>query len=140
MLRTRVRAGTGAGLILSLLSAILFTSLHVFDLYVPSLAPKMGAASRITIRVPYGPRIVRDARVGRSQLSFEHARIIVPRGTVLTETSDDHRAAVAYESTRRPQSLSRLVSLFAIYFSVFQMLTAYLRRFGQNRVRLLRPQ
>jgi putative nucleotidyltransferase with HDIG domain len=136
MLRTRVRAGATAGLVLSLLFAGVFTAVSLFELYLPALTPGFGQATMITLRVPYGPRIVR----GRSQLSYEHARVIVPRGTVLDETNDDHRAAFAYESLRRPPSSARLVAFFVIDFIVCMMLTTYLRQFGQNRVRLLRPQ
>ncbi len=137
MLRTRVRAGAAAGLVLSLLFAGLFTVVSLFDLYVPQLAPSFNRRTPVTLRVPYGPRIVRDARYG---LSYEHARVIVPRGTVLDESNDEHRAAFAYESTRRPPSTGRLVSYFVINFIVCMMLTTYLRQFGQNRVRLLRTQ
>src|SRR6185312_11586604 len=49
-------------------------------------------------------------------------------------------AAFAYESIRRPPSTGRLVSYLVIDFIVCMMLTTYLRQFGQNRVRLLRPQ
>jgi cyclic-di-AMP phosphodiesterase PgpH len=138
MLATRVRAGTTAGLVLSLIFASLFTAIGTFDLYFPSLAPRLGAETSVTLRIPYGPRIVRDARSGR--LSYEHARVIVPRGAELREDNDEHRAAFAYESTRRPPALARLVSTFVINFIVCLMLTSYLRRFGQNRVRLLRAQ
>lgn len=138
MLATRVRAGATAGLVLSLIFAALFTVIGTFDLYVPSLAPRLGEPAPVTMRIPYGPRIVRDARTGR--LAYEHARVIVPRGTLLQEENDEHRAAFAYESTRRPPALARLASVFVIHFIVCLMLTAYLRRFGQNRVRLLRAQ
>jgi len=138
MLATRVRAGATASLVLSLIFAALFTVIGTFDLYVPSLSPRLGATTPITLRIPYGPRIVRDARLGR--LAYEHARIVVPRGTRLQEDNDEHRSAFAYESTRRPPATARLVSVFVIHFIVCLMLTAYLRRFGQNRVRLLRAQ
>ncbi len=138
MLATRVRAGGTAGLVLSLIFAALFTIIGTFDLFVPSLAPRLGSETPVTMRVPYGPRIVRDARSGR--LSYEHARVIVPRGTLLREDNDEHRAAFAYESTRRPPAIGRLVSTFVIHFIVCLMLTSYIRRFGQNRVRLLRAQ
>src|SRR6478672_8930561 len=112
MLRTRVRAGAAAGLIMSVLFAALFTALSVFELYVPSLAPSLGAPAPTAIRVPYGPRIIRDARNGRSHLSYEHARVTVPRGTVLDEANDDHRAAFAYESLRRPPGVLRVLTFF----------------------------
>jgi cyclic-di-AMP phosphodiesterase PgpH len=140
MLRTRVRAGAAAGLVLSLLFAGLFTIVSIADLFVSSLTPMLGATAPVTLRVPYGPRITQDARAGHSQVSYEHARIIVPRGTLLDDNNDDHRAACAYESLRRPPSGPRIVSYFALYFILCQMLMAYLRRFGQSRVRLLRPQ
>lgn len=142
MLRTRVRAGPVAGFVLSALFAALFTIVGSFDLLLPALAPTLGAATPVTLRIPYGPRITRerDVREGRAQLSFEHSRVVVPRGTVLREVVDAHRAAFAYESTRRPPSLARLLSNYAIYFIVCMILMAYLRRFGQSRVRLLRAQ
>jgi putative nucleotidyltransferase with HDIG domain len=143
MLRTRVRAGAAAGLVLSLLFAGLFTGVSLFDLFLSSLDPQLntpGEVTKVTLRVPYGPRIVRDVRGGRSQLAYQHARVIVPRGTQLDDTDDEHRAAFAYETTRRHPNAGRLVSYFGIYFIVCLMLTTYLRRFGQNRVRLLRPQ
>jgi len=141
MLRTRVRAGAAAGLVLSLLFAGLFTAISLFDLFMPSLAPRMGAPTAVTLRIPYGPRIVHGARGGgRSRLAYEHARVIVPRGNVLDEGNNDHRAAFAYESIRRPLKLGRALSYFVIYSIVCLMLTTYLRRFGQNRIRLLRPQ
>ena len=140
MLRTRVRAGAAAGLVLSLLFAGLFTIVGLADLFVPSLTPMLGAPAPVTLRVPYGPRITQDARGGHLQVSYEHARIIVPRGTMLDDNDDDHRAACAYESLRRPPTLPRIVSYFVLYFILCQMVMAYLRRFGQSRVRLLRPQ
>jgi cyclic-di-AMP phosphodiesterase PgpH len=141
MLRTRVRAGAAAGLILSLVFAMVFTGLSVVEFYLPGWTPRLGAPAPYTLRLPYSPRIVRDPATGRPYLSDEHARIVVPRGTILDETNEEHRAAFTYESSRRkPRNAGMVASFFAIYFSVFQMLTAYLRRFGQNRVRLLRPQ
>jgi putative nucleotidyltransferase with HDIG domain len=137
MLRTRVRAGAAAGLIVSFLFAAIFTAVSQGDLFISALHPQFGAPAPVTIRVPYGPRLVRE---GSSQLSYGHARVVVPRKVVLRENNDEHRAAFAYESTRRPPSIERLASLYVIYFIVCLMLTAYLRRFGQNRVRLLRAQ
>ena len=140
MLRTRVRAGAAAGLVLSALFAAVMTSVALFDLFIPSLAPRMGGPTAVTLRVPYGPRIVHGIRRGHPSLAYGHARVIVPRGTVLDEANDAHRAAFAYESIRRPLRAGRVASFFVFYSIVCLMLTTYLRRFGQNRVRLLRPQ
>ena len=137
MLRTRVRAGPVAGFVLSAFFALFFTVISVGDLFLPSLTPRFGVAAPVTLRVPYGPRIVRDEN---HRLIYEHTRLIVPRGDVLHEWDDNDRAAFAYESIRRPPTFGRLASLYVIYFIVSLMLTGYLRRFGQNRVRLIRAQ
>ncbi|MEZ4298208.1 MAG: HDIG domain-containing protein [Polyangiaceae bacterium] len=128
-----------AGLVMSIVAGALFTAVAVGDLYAGWLAPRFGAPTPVTLRVPYGPRIIRH-RGDTSRVVYEHVRIVVPRGTVLKESSDDHRAAFAFESLRRPPSMGRLISRFVVYFFVCLMLTAYLRRFGQSRARLLRTQ
>ena len=128
-----------AGLVMSIVAGALFTAVCVGDLYVARLSPRFGASAPVTLRVPYGPRIVRD-RGDTSRIAYEHVRVLVPRGTVLRESSDDHRAVFAYESLRRPPSLGHLLSTFTIQVFICLMLTAYLRRFGQSRARLFRTQ
>lgn len=141
MLRTRIRAGAAAGFVLSLVFALLFTALGTFELYVPAFTPRIGEPVPVTLRVPYGPMLLASERAGRTaHLRFEHARVIIPRGAVLGEAEIGQRAAFAYESTRRPPTLARFASSYTIYFIVCMMLTAYLRQFGQSRVRLLRAQ
>src|SRR4051794_25330256 len=110
MLRTRIRAGTIAGIVLSLVLALALSILQSFELFVDSWTPVMGEATAITLRVPYGPRIVRDQQRVGSNIAYEHPRIIIPAGTVLSDRNDDHRAAVAYESIRRPPVVSRIFS------------------------------
>ena len=136
----RMRAGAVAGAALSVVFAGLLCVLQSFDLYVDSWMPRLGQTTEVTIRVPYGPRIVREQRSGGSGVLYEHTRLIVPQGTKLSDQNDDHRAAIAYESIRRPPGSSRLWALFAINLTLGVLLTAYLHRFGQNRVRLLRTQ
>lgn len=140
MLETRVRAGPASGFLVSVLFAALFTVLGSAELFIASLTPRFGEPIPVTLRVPYGPRIVRDTRDGRAHLLYEHARITIARGTVLNDANDEHRAAFAYESIRRPPSAARLASFFVIYLIICLMVTAYLRIFGQSRVRLLRAQ
>jgi len=139
MLRTRIRAGAVAGLVMSIVAGALFTAVCVGDLYVGFLTPHFGAPTPVTIRVPYGPRITRDSR-DSARITYEYTRILIPRGTALRESSDDHRAAFAYESLRRRPSLGTLLSTFTIHVFVCLMLTAYMRRFGQSRARLVRTQ
>ncbi len=139
MLSTRVRAGTVAGLVLSFVFSALFTIVSVGDLFMSSLTPQLGEPTRVTLRVPYGPHIISDSGGEHAHLAYQHARVVVPRGTILDESNRDHRAAFAYESTRRPPNGARILSYYVIYFIVCQMLSAYLRQYGQARVRLLRP-
>jgi hypothetical protein len=124
----------------SVLFAALFTVLGSAELFITALTPRFGEPVPATLRVPYGPRIVLGTREGRTHLLYEHTRVTIPKGTVLNEANDEHRAAFAYESIRRPPSWARLVSFFVIYLIICLMLTAYLRIFGQSRVRLLRAQ
>lgn len=140
MLATRVRAGAASGFLVSVLFAALFTVIGSVELFVSALTPRFGEPIPATLRVPYGPRIVQGARDGRAHLLYEHTRIIVPKGTVLSDRNDEHRAAFAFESIRRPPRAGRLASYFVIYLIICLMLTAYLRIFGQSRVRLLRAQ
>ena len=140
MLRTRVRAGPVAALVLSLVAALVFTAIQAGDLYVSGLSPQFGKPSPTTIRVPYGPRVVRDLTTGRANLRFEHERVLVPRGTTLRPDSAAHRAAHAYEATQRPPRWPRVAGMFVIFLTLSMGLTAYLRRFAQNRLRLLRTQ
>lgn len=140
MLETRVRAGAASGFLVSVLFAALFTVLGSVELFVSALAPRFGEPIPTTLRVPYGPRIVHGLREGRAHLLYEHTRITIPKGTVLSDRNDEHRAAFAFESIRRPPSAARLASFFVIYLIICMMLTAYLRIFGQSRVRLLRAQ
>jgi cyclic-di-AMP phosphodiesterase PgpH len=136
----RMRAGAVAGAALSVVFAALLCVLQSFDLFVDSWAPRIGEPTAVTIRVPYGPRIIRDKHLGGTAVSYEHARVIIPSGTVLSEHNDDHRAAVAYEHIRRPPGGSRLWAFFVINLTLGVLLASYLHRFGQNRVRLLRTQ
>ena len=140
MLRTRIRAGTVAGVVLSLVLAVALSAVQSVELFVDAWTPQLGETTAIALRVPYGPRIVRNLHSGGSSISYEHTRIIIPAGTFLSEQNQDHRAAVAYESIRRPPRTTRILAYGVIDFTLGMLLTAYLRRFGQNRVRLLRTQ
>jgi len=140
MLRTRIRAGTVAGVVISLVLAAALSAVQSFELFIDGWTPALGETTAVTLRVPYGPRIVRNQYSGGSNISYEHTRIIIPAGTLLSEQNQDHRAAVAYESNRRPPRSTRIIAYGVIDFTLGMLLTAYLRRFGQNRVRLLRTQ
>src|SRR5216683_104918 len=109
MLRTRIRAGTVAGVVLSVVFALALSFLQSFELFIEDWTPRIGETTTITLRVPYGPRIVRDRATSGSNISYEHTRIIIPSGTLLSEHNNDHQAAVAYESIRRPPRMSRVL-------------------------------
>jgi hypothetical protein len=129
-----------AGIVLSLVLAVVLSVVQSFELFIDAWTPALGETTALTLRVPYGPRIVRNQHSAGSNISYEHTRIIIPAGTLLSEQNQDHRAAVAYESIRRPPRVSRILAFIVIDFTLGMLLTAYLRRFGQNRVRLLRTQ
>ena len=141
MLRTRVRAGAVAGFVMSLVFAMLLTLVERADLLVPELRPHFGQPTPITLRVPYAPLIVKSAHTG---IAYGHARVMIPRGTVLDETNDAHRVALAFEAIRQPTGAGsgtlRLVAVLGIFFTLFFLASTYMRRFGTARTRLLRVQ
>ncbi len=139
MLRTRVRAGPIAGLILSLVAAVILTLVQAGDLLLSGFTPTFDEPVRTALRIPYGPRIVRDWSSGHAEMRLENFRVVVPPGTILSPTREDHRAAYLYERVRRP-TWERLGGLFVIDFTLVMALTAYLRKFGQARLRLARSQ
>lgn len=140
MLRTRVRVGPGAGLILSVLFAALCTGLGSVELYVATLAPTFGQPAPVTLRVPHSSRLVRQGPKPIWSVHYEHSRLVVPRGTVLRRTDETHRAAVLHDSTARPVSALRLGSTFGLIFFASLAMVSYFRRFGHSRMRLLRSQ
>ncbi len=140
MLRTRVKAGPIAGLVMSLLCAVVLTALAAGDHFVERWAPAMGEPTSVSLRVPYGPRLVRDHITGRSDVEYTHANVVVPRGTVLRAEDTEHWTAYLYDAARRPPSGARLLGLFAVFFTITMVFTAYLRSFGRSRLRVLRVQ
>jgi putative nucleotidyltransferase with HDIG domain len=138
MLRTRLRAGPVANLVLSVVFAVLFTALNSFDQYVESWTPQIAAPTRTALRLPSGARIVKADNPNASLLVYEHRRVTIPPFTVLDETKDDHREVFAYESLRRPPKPLHQAAYFVIYATLSFMLSTYMRRLGQSRVRLLR--
>lgn len=138
MLRTRVRAGPLAGLVMSLLFACLLTAIQAGDRYVRAWAPRFEAPAPVTLRVPYGPRVARDQATGRAEFHYQHRRVLVARGTILHADAEPEWMAVTFENLHRPPSLPRLAGELVIYFTLLLGLTAYLRKFGQSRLKLLR--
>src|ERR1041384_1271468 len=118
MLRTRVRARPVSAMVLSLVGAIVLTIIQAGDLLIDSWQPDYDRPIHTSLRVPYGPRIVRDFSNGRPDIRFENFRVVVPPGTVLDRSREDHRAAHLYESLRRPPRPERLGGVFVIYFTL----------------------
>ena len=138
MLRTRVRAGAVAGLVMSLFFGVLLTLVQRSDALIKEWTPHAGERAAVTLRVPYSPRIVKSTRSG---IAYGHGRIVVPRGTLLDDDIEAHHVALAFEATRREGwPLARLGAVFGIFFTLFYLASTYLRRFGNARTRLLRMQ
>jgi cyclic-di-AMP phosphodiesterase PgpH len=136
MLRTRVRAGAVAGFVMSLAFATILTVVQRGEAFVSAWAPHFDAPTAVTLRVPYAPFIT----ISASRIAYEHARVVIPRGTVLDDDLTHHRIAFAYETIHRATTPGPLLATFAIYFALFLLATTYLRRFGPSRTRLLRTQ
>ncbi len=135
-MRTRVKAGWVSGLLLSALAATLFSVVHFSDTVTEAARPRLGKPAPVSIRVPYGA--VRQPE-GRSAYYDKHHNF-VPIGTLLLPQELAHRTAVEYEDSRRPPSLLRVAGYWVLLFTLCISLATYLRRFGQNRLKLLRVQ
>ncbi len=138
MLRTRVRAGPVAGLVMSLALAIFLTLVQTGDRFIGSWTPAYDQPTTTALWVPYGPRFVRTG--ARTRLHFEERQALIPPGTRLDRDVPEHQSALLLETAQRPPSLPRLAGVFVIFFALTLALTSYLRKFGQNRLRLLRMQ
>jgi cyclic-di-AMP phosphodiesterase PgpH len=140
MLRTRVISGPIAGLVMSLIFAAILTLVQAGDGYVRAWWPRFGAVTAVTLRAPFGPTLVRDPATGRERLEHPGRYSIVPKGTWLNPGIETHQAAYLHEVARRPPTRERLGGMFVVFFTLTMGLVSYLRRFGQNRMRLLRTQ
>jgi putative nucleotidyltransferase with HDIG domain len=143
MLRTRVRAGAVAGFVLSLMFASIVTVAQVADVFVPAFRPAFGQKAPTTIRVPYaGDFVEREADPFKPVpgLEYRHVNVVVPRGTLLDATNPEHRAALAFDESRRLTSPIRILAIGGVHLALFLLVSTYLRKFGASRTRLLRTQ
>src|SRR5690606_4008292 len=142
-LRTRVRAGWLAGIILSLITAVVLTLAQYGDVVVPAFEPKFGQVAPTSLRVPHrlAPRVDQSAGAHvNAAPNYRLQHVLVPAGTELTSAEPSHRVAVSYELSRRSPSVLHILGSFALFSTLCMSLAAYLRKFGQNRLRLFRAQ
>ncbi len=125
---------------MSLVFGVLLTVVQAGDRYVDSWKPQLGKLTPVTLRVPYGPRLVRDRATGRAQFHYQDQRTIVGRGTTLNSDTEAHQTAYLFAMDQRPPQWPRLFGILVIGFTLAMALTGYMRNFGQNRLRLLRTQ
>lgn len=123
---------------MSLVFALFLALVQEHEHYVSAWTPRVGEPLATTLRVPYGPRLIRTG--SRTRLHFEDRRTVVPRGVVLRSDLPDHQAALLMDAALRTPSLARLGGVFFIFFTLTLALTTYLRRFAQSRMRLIRMQ
>ncbi len=140
MLVTRVRVGVLSGLVLCAVVAVALTLVASFELIAPGMTPEYGKPSPFVLRIPSNVKVGPGGRANLFDVSFEHRRLVVERGTVLRTDLDAHRAAVAFDAARRPPTFGRIASTFLLYFLGCTILASYGVRFGHNRLRLLRSQ
>ncbi len=139
MLLSRVRAGPLAGLVLSVVFAAVMTLVLVGEQLWPGASPSEGAPTAVTLRIPVGPGVPTFLDDGPwSVLARE--QLIIPRGTVLRADEPTHATALSWLRQRPALGAQPLLGSFALFFTLSMALGAYLRRFGQSRLRLLRSQ
>lgn len=140
MLQTRFKAGPLAGFVISLVMAVTLTLIQAGDQLVPAWQAKMGQSIATTLRVPFGAPAADAESAQSAALSYRARGVTLPIGTVLQATDPTHRAVLAYESQHHPLKAAGVAGLLVIYLTLGMTLFAYLRKFGQNRLRLVRTQ
>jgi putative nucleotidyltransferase with HDIG domain len=140
MLQTRLKAGPLAGFVISLVMAVTLTLIQAADQLVPAWQAKAGQAVATTLRVPFGAPAADVESPQGAALSYRARGVTLPIGTVLDVANPTHRAVLAYESQHRPLKAAGVAGLLVIYLTLGMTLFAYLRKFGQNRLRLVRTQ
>ncbi|MBM4357454.1 MAG: HDIG domain-containing protein [Deltaproteobacteria bacterium] len=140
MLVTRVRVSVLSGLALCAVVAVVMSIVAAFDLFIPAAMPRFGQPSPVVMRVPVAARMAGATRARLFDVSFEHRRVILDRGTVLRPDVEEHRAAVEFDAARRPPTAARMGSTFLLYFLGCVILSSYGVRFGHSRLRLMRSQ
>lgn len=133
-----------SALILSVLFAAFLTTVGAFELFIPQLTPVYGQQAPLVLRVPAAMRLSEqespDGPGDVKDVTFQHHRLVIPRGTTLATDNEDHRSAMRWDQARRPIRPIRLGAAFVLYLFGCLILTAYMLRFGHNRLRLMRSQ
>jgi hypothetical protein len=84
--------------------------------------------------------VLLSEQLDNAEVLYRHVRVVVARGEVLKAEREEHFTAFAHTQTRHPIAMKRLCGVFIIFLALGVGLTAYLRKFGQNRLRLVRAQ
>ncbi|MFC1641145.1 HDIG domain-containing metalloprotein [Myxococcota bacterium] len=140
MLRTRVVSGPISSLVMSLVFATLMTLVQAGDGLVKDWSPRPGSVTPTTLRAPYSPWAITRPRTDGIPAEHKPQHTVVPRGTLVNLRTEAHRTAYRFEMERRSPRPEQLGGMFVVMFTVTMALTSYLRRFGQNRIRLVRTQ
>lgn len=140
MLVTRVRVSVLSGLALCAVVAAVMAVVASFELFLPSAMPRFGRPAPVVMRVPTSHRNASKGRARLFDVSVEHRRVIIDRGTVLRPDLEEHRAAVEFDASRRPPTVAKLGSTFLLYFLGCVLLSSYGVRYGHSRLRLFRTQ
>lgn len=139
-LRTRVKAGPLAGLVLSVVLGAVLALTQLSDVLIPQLRLREGAPAPKVARVSGANwQGTSPTEVGSPAGSATTHATRIARGTVIDESNPTHQAALAFETSRLPTRL-RIGVVFALHAALLWLMTAYLRRFGPGRARLLRTQ
>ncbi len=140
-LRTRVRAGWLAGVLLSVMTALLLTAVQFGDVVFEHFEPRFGEPSPTSLRGPHRlVPLVESQSPYNLQSPYKLQHLFVPAGDELSAADPVHRLSVAYEKARRSPSPLNILGSLALFFTLSMSLAAYLRKFGQNRLRLIRSQ
>src|SRR5690242_2548628 len=105
MLRTRILAGTMAGLVMSAVFASVLCVVNVSETFIESLRVRPGEPAPVTLRIAFGAFEEQPESLRRV-----HSEVFVARGTVVRDPSTAAHVE-RFESQRRPVQLGVVLGL-----------------------------
>ena len=139
-LRKRGYATAFTSTVIALAFAVVWVCIQSAELWSSSLEVREGREAPITVRLPASYFRITMLRNEYHYLNTTSSSCpqLVPRGTKLVRGKECTGLAKAYESSRRPIRPMRLIGSFVFYLMVGLVLSAYMRRDGMGRARLVR--
>lgn len=139
-LRKRAYATAFTSTVIALAFAVIWVCIQSAELWSGSLAVREGRVAQVTVRLPASYFRITMLRNEVHYLTTTSSSCphLVARGTKLVRGKECTGLVKAFEASRRPIRPMRLIGAFVFFLMVGLVLSAYMRRDGMGRARLVR--